>query len=54
MGENTDMGPDIYPISWKSFFAQFDLLKLSMAWDERGPQFSIVTMERQSAAYPVH
>ena len=38
--------PELHPISWESFFAQFDLLGLSMAFDERSPQFSIVRVEK--------
>ena len=38
--------PDITPISCDSFFAQFDLLKLSLAFDEDTPRFNIVKVER--------
>ena len=47
--DNPEAGrPDIYPISWDSFFAQFDLLKLSMAFDEATPRFDIVRVEPRS------
>ena len=39
--------PDIYPISWASFFAQFDLLNLSMAFDKETPRFNIVKVEKR-------
>ena len=44
--------PEVYAVTWEMFFAQFDLLKLSMAWDEESTQFSIVKVEGRSAAYP--
>ena len=44
--------PNICPISWDMFFAQFDLMKLSMAWDEKTPNFILVKVEKPSAAYP--
>ncbi len=46
--------PDIYPISWESFFAQFDLLKLSMAFDEQTSSFDIVRVKRSSASRMAH
>lgn len=33
---------DLHPITWDSFFAQFDLLELSFAYDDSSPRFSIV------------
>ena len=39
--------PDIYPISWESFFAQFDLLKLSLAFDEETARFDIVKVDKR-------
>ena len=47
IGNPDGAGPDIYPISWESFFAQFDLLKLSVAFDERTPRFDIVVVQKQ-------
>ena len=41
---------DLRPISWESFFAQFDLLNLSMAFDDSSPRFSIVRVESASDA----
>ena len=43
--------PDIYALTWEMFFAQFDLLQLSIAWDELSTQFSIVKAEKRSAAH---
>ena len=40
--------PDVYPISWESFFAQFDLLMLSVAFDEGAPRFDIVRVEKRT------
>ncbi len=51
-GEIDEYITEIYVISWEMFFAQFDLMGLSMAWDECTPQFSIVKVEGRSAAYP--
>lgn len=41
IGGVTD-APDLHPITWDSFFAQFDLLELSFAYDDFSPRFSIV------------
>ena len=43
---------EIVPITWESFFAQFDLMKLSMAFDEETSRFEIVKVGERSAAYP--
>ena len=51
-GEVDQAAGDIRLISWDMFFAQFDLLGLSMAWDQETSQFSIVMVEKSSAAYP--
>lgn len=40
---------EIRPISWEDFFARFDLLGLSMAYDDRSPQFSIVNVQKDPA-----
>ena len=37
-----DGAPELHPITWDSFFAQFDLFELSFAFDEYSPRFSIV------------
>ena len=42
--------PEIYPISWESFLAQFDLLGLSMAFDEETPRFDLVRVEKSLEA----
>lgn len=41
--------PDLRPITWEDFFARFDLLGLSMAYDDRSPQFSIVNVQKDPA-----
>ena len=38
--------PSIYPITWESFFAQFDVLELSMTFEEQTPVFDIVRVNR--------
>ncbi len=53
-GEVPAAGPEICPISWEAFFAQFDLMKLSMAFDEESTDFSIVKVDDSSGAYPMH
>ena len=46
LGDPDVARPDIYPISWVAFFAQFDLLKLSMAFDDGSARFDIVRVEK--------
>ncbi len=46
IGEAEVARPQIIPISWESFFAQFDLLKLSIALDQETPNFDIVRVEK--------
>ena len=41
-GEAKAAIPDVYPISWDSFFAQFDLQELSMSFDDKAQEFAIV------------
>ena len=38
--------PDIYALTWEMFFAQFDLLHLSITWDDLSTQFNIVKAEK--------
>ena len=40
---------ELHPISWDSFFAQFDLLNLSFAYDNHSSQFHIVRVEKSAA-----
>ena len=40
---------DLHPITWEDFFARFDLLGLSVAYDEDSPQFDIVKVEPMSS-----
>lgn len=49
-----EAAPEILLISWEMFFAQFDLLKLSIAFDDASHQFAIVKVASPSAAYPMH
>lgn len=44
----------IEPISWGSFFAQFDLLELSFAFDENSPRFDILKVNRSPEASLQH
>ena len=53
-GKPDGMEPEINPITWEAFFAQFDLLTLSMVFDEQSTDFRIVEAEKPSAAYPAH
>ncbi len=46
--------PEIRPIPWESFFAQFDLLGLSFAFDQQSPQFELVRIEKSSASSRTH
>lgn len=46
IGEAKSGTPDIHPISWESFFAQFDLLNLSFAFDQQSTQFDLVRVEK--------
>ena len=48
-GEAKAALPDVYPISWESFFAQFDLQELSMAFDDEAQDFAIVKVEKDSS-----
>ena len=43
--------PEIKPISWESFFAQFDLMQLTMIFDD-SPTFQILQDERISLYRP--
>lgn len=52
IGDPDAARPDVYPVSWESFFAQFDLLGLSMAFDEETPQFDIVRVEKRFNELP--
>lgn len=49
-GEAGQGTPELQPISWDSFFAQFDLLKLAFAYDEETPRFNIVKVEKSAEA----
>ena len=39
---------EIHPISWDSFFAQFDLLNLSFAFDDGSTRFALARVEKDS------
>ncbi len=47
-GEPAILTPEIRPISWDAFFAQFDLLELSFAHDHRSSYFELVRVEKRS------
>ena len=46
--------PHIFPISWESFFAQFDLLDLSFAHGESSSQFDLVRVEKLASHELAH
>ena len=48
LGEAKSGTPEIHPISWESFFAQFDLLELSFAFDYRSTQFDLIRVSKIS------
>lgn len=50
MGDAKGGTPEIRPISWDSFFAQFDLLELSFAFDQQSTQFDLVRVEKSPEA----
>ena len=50
-GNAKDGTPEIVPISWASFFAQFDLMGLVMVFDD-SPTFQILQDERASLYRP--
>ena len=54
MGDAKAGTPEIRPIKWESFFARFDLLGLSFAFDQRSPQFELVRVEMSSASSLTH
>lgn len=45
MGEARSGTPEIHPISWESFFAQFELLELSFAFDYGSIQFDLIRVD---------
>ena len=46
MGAAKEGTPELHPISWESFFAEFDLLGLALAYDELTPRFDLVRIEQ--------
>ena len=48
LGKARDGTPEIHPISWDSFFAQFDLLGLAFAFDVNSLRFDLVQIEKPS------
>lgn len=54
IGEPQEQMTDIIPISWASFFAQFDLLDLAFAWDENSTRFTIVKIDKPNAVEQRH
>ncbi len=53
-GEAGEAGPDIYTISWETFFALFDLLNLSIAFDEESTDFCIVKVRDRPSPDLLH
>ena len=53
-GEAGQGTPELQPISWESFFAQFDLLRLAFAYDAETPRFNIVKVEKSAEANMWH
>ena len=49
-GRGDEALPLVQPISWETFFAFFDLLELSMAFDEASTDFCIVKVNTRSAS----
>ena len=47
-GDLREGTPELRPIFWDDFFARFDLLDLSLAYDESSPQFHIVKLDKGS------
>ena len=54
MGELKSGTPEIRPISWDHFFAQFDLLGLALAWKDDLPVFELVKIEDASSSALQH
>ncbi len=47
-GKAREGTPDLRPITWDDFFARFDLLGLSMVFDD-SPQFEIVRVQHSQS-----
>lgn len=45
IGKTAKGTPELELIAWESFFAQFDLLRLALAYDDRSSQFDLVRLE---------
>lgn len=45
MGKDAKGTAELEPIAWDTFFAQFDLMKLALAYDERSSAFDLVRLE---------
>lgn len=50
LGSPNKAQPEIFPVSWESFFAQFDLLGLALAYDDNTPRFEIVQFNQSEGA----
>ena len=50
-GRAKDGSPEIVPITWETFFAQFDILNLTMIFDD-SPTFEILHRDRPSIRFP--
>ena len=49
-GKADETLPLVQPISWETFFALFDLLELSMAFDDESADFCLVKVRSRSAS----
>jgi hypothetical protein len=49
-GEAKAGTPELRPISWDDFFARFDLLGLSLAFDDETPRYQLVRVEKSMQA----
>ena len=53
-GEARAGTPELRPITWEDFFAKFDLLGLSIAFDQQSCNFDIVRVEKSSQQSTSH
>ncbi len=54
LGKAKEGTPEIRPISWEDFFARFDLLGLSMVFEDCGPRYALVRVEKRFEQAAVH
>lgn len=51
---NSEGTAEIHPISWESFLVRFDLLELSLKYDNQSPRYELVRVEKRSTIYSTH